>query len=159
MNLELPVALAKVLVGLLILASSLWIGGFVALIIFSASSKKSLDRPQRIALFRQVGPRYLRVAAVASVLVVIPGAVLLIARPFDGFTIAVLVLAVAIGVVTWIGVRQARAMGRMRKAALAHPDDGTQAAAIDRAATRATLLRAGIGVLSLALFVVGIAMA
>jgi uncharacterized membrane protein len=157
-NLELPVALAKVLVGLLILASSVWIGGFVGLVIFSASSKKTLGRPERIALFRQVGHRYLRVAAVAFVLVLVPGAVLLVARPFDGFTIAVLVLAVAIVAVTWIGVRQARAMGRMRKAALGHPDDGAQAAAIDSAAARATLLRAGIGVLSLALFVVGIAM-
>jgi uncharacterized membrane protein len=158
-NLELPVALVKILVGLLVLASSVWIGGFVALVIFSASSKKALGRPERIALFRQVGHRYLRVAAVAAVLVVVPGGVLLVARPFDGFTITVLVLALAIVAVTWIGVRQARAMGRMRKAALAHPDDDTQTAAIERAAARATLLRAGIGVLSLALFVVGIAMA
>lgn len=157
MNLELPVALAKVLVGLLILASSVWIGGFVALVVFSASSKKTLGRPERIALFRQVGHRYLRIAAVAFVLVVVPGAVLLAARPFDGFTIAVLVFAVAIVAVTWFGVRQARAMTRMRKAALAHPDDGAHAA-IDRAARRSTLLRAGIGVLSLALFVIGIAM-
>ena len=159
MDLELPVALAKVLVGLLILASGVWIGGFVALIVFSASSRKTLGRPERIALFRQVGHRYLRIAVAAAVLVVIPGAILLAVRPFDGFTITVLALVVAIVAVTWIGVRQARAIGRMRKAALTHPDDDTQAAAIDRAAARATLLRAGIGVLSLALFVVGIAMA
>jgi hypothetical protein len=49
-------------------------------------------------------------------------------------------------------------MGRMRKAALGHPDDGVQAAAIDRAAARATLLRAGIGALSLALFVLAVGM-
>lgn len=160
MNLELPVALAKVLVGLLILASGVWIGGFVSLIVFSASSKAALPRPERVALFRQVGHRYLRIAVAAAVLVVIPGVILLVARPFDGLTIAVLVLATAIVAVTWVGVRQARAMTRMRKAALAHPEgDGAGAAAIERAAHRATLLRAGIGVLSLALFVVGIAMA
>jgi uncharacterized membrane protein len=158
-TLDIPLGLGKVLVGLLILGSGIWIGGFVAIVIFSASSKKVLGRPERIALFRELGRRYLKVAVLAFALVVLPGAVLLAARPVDGFTVAALLLALALVAVTWAGVRQARSMTRMRKAALAHPDDAGPAAVIERAAARSTLLRAGIGILSLALFVVAIAMA
>ena len=142
----------------MILASSVWIGGFVAIVIFSASSKKALGRPERIALFRQFGHRYVRVAGVAFVLVAVPGAVLLVARPLDGFTSPCWLSRSPCVVVTWIGVRQARAMGRMRKAGLAHP---TTAPTPPRSTVprSASVLRAGIGLLSLALFVLGVAMA
>ena len=70
-----------------------------------------------------------------------------------------LALALALIMVTWIGVKQARAMTRMRKAGLAHPDDATHAAAIERASKVSSALRAGIGLLSLTLLVVGVAMA
>ena len=74
MNLDLPIGVAKVLAGLLILGSGVWIGGFVAIMVFNASSKKALGRPERIALFRELGHRYLKVAGVALALVAVPGA-------------------------------------------------------------------------------------
>ena len=159
MNLDLPIGVAKILAGLLILGSGVWIGGFVAIVVFNASSKKALGRPERIALFRELGRRYIKVAGVALALVAVPGAVLLADRPADGFTVAVLVLALALIAVTWIGVRQARSMTRMRKAGLAHPEDTTHAAAIERASRAASVLRAGIGLLSLVLLAVAVAMA
>jgi uncharacterized membrane protein len=158
-NLDLPIGVVKALSGLLILGSGVWIGGFVAITVFNASSKKALGRPERIALFRELGRRYLKVAGVALVLVAVPGAVLLADRPADPFTVAVLALALALIVVTWIGVKQARSMTRLRKAGLAHPEDATHAAAIERASRAASVLRAGIGLLSLVLFAVAVAMA
>jgi uncharacterized membrane protein len=158
-NLDLPLVAVKILAGLLILGSGVWIGGFVAIMVFNASSKKALGRPERIALFRELGRRYIKVAGVALALVAVPGAVLLADRPADGFTVAVLVLTLALIVATWIGIRQARSMTRMRKAGLAHPDDASNVAAIDRASRVASVLRAGIGLLSLVLFAVAVAMA
>jgi uncharacterized membrane protein len=156
-NLELPLGVARVLAGLLILGGALWLGGFVAIVIFSRSTKKALTTPQRVAVFRELGRRYVIVASVAFALVVIPGGVLLASRPADGYTLAVLIIALLLVVVTVVGIRQARRMTRMRRAAIAEPD-AADAAALQRGTRVASVLRASIGVCSLALFVLGVAM-
>jgi uncharacterized membrane protein len=156
-NLELPLGVARVLAGLLILGGALWLGGFVAIVIFSRSTKKALTTPQRVAVFRELGRRYVIVASVAFALVVIPGGVLLAFRPADGYTLAVLIIALLLVVVTVVGIRQARRMTRMRRAAIAEPD-AADAAALQRGTRVASVLRASIGVCSLALFVLGVAM-
>jgi hypothetical protein len=97
------------------------------------------------------------VASVAFALVVIPGGVLLAFRPADGYTLAVLIIALLLVVVTVVGIRQARRMTRMRRAAIAEPD-AADAAALQRGTRVASVLRASIGVCSLALFVLGVAM-
>jgi uncharacterized membrane protein len=156
-NLELPLGVARILAGLLILGGALWLGGFVAIVIFSRSTKKALTTPQRVAVFRELGRRYVIVASVAFALVVIPGGVLLASRPADGYTLAVLIIALLLVVVTVVGIRQARRMTRMRRAAIAEPD-AADAAALQRGTRVASVLRASIGVCSLALFVLGVAM-
>jgi uncharacterized membrane protein len=156
-NPELPLGVARVLAGLLILGGALWLGGFVAIVIFSRSTKKALTTPQRVAVFRELGRRYVIVASVAFALVVIPGGVLLASRPADGYTLAVLIIALLLVVVTVVGIRQARRMTRMRRAAIAEPD-AADAAALQRGTRVASVLRASIGVCSLALFVLGVAM-
>jgi uncharacterized membrane protein len=156
-NLELPLDVARILAGLLILGGALWLGGFVAIVIFSRSTKKALTTPQRVAVFRELGRRYVIVASVAFALVVIPGGVLLASRPADGYTLAVLIIALLLVVVTVVGIRQARRMTRMRRAAIAEPD-AADAAALQRGTRVASVLRASIGVCSLALFVLGVAM-
>jgi uncharacterized membrane protein len=156
-NPELPLGVARVLAGLLILGGALWLGGFVAIVIFSRSTKKALTTPQRVAVFRELGRRYVIVASVAFALVVIPGGVLLAFRPADGYTLAVLIIALLLVVVTVVGIRQARRMTRMRRAAIAEPD-AADAAALQRGTRVASVLRASIGVCSLALFVLGVAM-
>jgi uncharacterized membrane protein len=156
-NPEIPLGVARVLAGLLILGGALWLGGFVAIVIFSRSTKKALTTPQRVAVFRELGRRYVIVASVAFALVVIPGGVLLASRPADGYTLAVLIIALLLVVVTVVGIRQARRMTRMRRAAIAEPD-AADAAALQRGTRVASVLRASIGVCSLALFVLGVAM-
>jgi uncharacterized membrane protein len=156
-NLELPLGVARILAGLLILGGALWLGGFVAIVIFSRSTKKALTTPQRVAVFRELGRRYVIVASVAFALVVIPGGVLLASRRADGYTLAVLIIALLLVVVTVVGIRQARRMTRLRRAAIAEPD-AADAAALQRGTRVASVLRASIGVCSLALFVLGVAM-
>ena len=149
-------------------------GGFIAIMIVSVTSKKSLGTHERIALFRGLGRSYLRVAAIAFIVVVIPGAVLLAFRPWDGYSLAIVVLAVALVIDTALAVRQARQLTRMRKAAAqAHSDSTTASEApaetsaeaprampapIAGKAVAARVLRTGIGLLSLAIFVVAVAM-
>jgi uncharacterized membrane protein len=149
--------MARLLAGLLILGGALWLGGFVAIVIFSRSTKKALTTPQRVAVFRELGRRYVIVASVAFALVVIPGGVLLASRPADGYTFAVLIIALLLVVVTVVGIRQARRMTRMRRAAIAEPD-AADAAGLQRGTRVASVLRASIGVCSLALFVLGVGM-
>jgi uncharacterized membrane protein len=156
-NPEIPLGVARILAGLLILGGALWLGGFVAIVIFSRSTKKALTTPQRVAVFRELGRRYVIVASVAFALVVIPGGVLLASRPADGYTLAVLIIALLLVVVTVVGIRQARRMTRMRRAAIVEPD-AADAAALQRGTRVASVLRASIGVCSLALFVLGVAM-
>jgi uncharacterized membrane protein len=156
-NFELPLGVARILAGLLILGGAVWIGGFVSLILFSRSTKKALTTPQRVAVFRDLGRRYLIVAGVAFGLVVIPGGVLLVSRPADGYTLAVLIIFLFLVAVTLVAIRQARYMNRMRRAAVTEPD-AADSAALQRGTRVASALRASIGVCSLALFVVAVAM-
>ena len=132
-------------------------GGFVAIMIVSATSKKSLGAKERVALFRGLGRRYLTVAAVAFGLVVIPGGLLLAFRAWDGYTLAVLLVTLVLVVVTSLAVRQARQMTRMRGAAVEDPGTAARAAEITRNARAARVLRTAIGLASLALFVIVIA--
>lgn len=154
----LPFALERTLLGIITLGGGLWMGGFIAIMIVSTTSKTSLGAQDRIALFRGLGRSYLRVAIVAFLAVVIPGAVLLAFRPWDGYSLAIVVLAAALVVVTALGVRQARQLTRMRKAAAESPNDGTSAATLARKAAAARILRTAIGLLSLAIFAVVVAM-
>lgn len=150
-------AVTRALLGLLILGASVWMGGFVAIMVVNATSKETIGAAERIALFRGLGRRYLAVAVVAFVLVVVPGGILLATRPWDGFSLAILLVALLLVALTGAAVRQARQMTRMRKTALAAPDDAARAASITRNARTARVLRMGIGLASLALFVLALA--
>jgi hypothetical protein len=160
MDLVLPFALERALLGVLMLAAGVWMGGFIAIMIVSATSKKSLGAKERVALFRGLGRSYLKVAAIAFVAIIVPGVILLTFRNWDGYSLAVVLLAVVLVFVTAVAVRQARQLTRMRKAH-AHaesPGDALSAASMASTAAAARVLRAGIGLLSLAIFVVVVAM-
>lgn len=158
MGAELPFALERALLGLLVLGAAIWMGGFVAIMVVNASSKRSLEPAQRIALFRSLGRNYLRVAAIAFALIAVPGGILLACRRWDGFTLAILLVALLLVVLTGVAVGQARRLTRMRKAALAKRPAAETSSPIARHAKRAWLLRMGIGLASLALFVLALAM-
>lgn len=149
-----PTPVTALLTGLLVLGASVWLGGFVLLILVSRASRQQLEDGARVALFRQVGREFLPVAATAMVVVLVTGGILLGSRPWDGLATTLVVLVVAVIVTTGAGVRQARAMTRLRRRALAA--DGALATDVATGARRATALRTLIGVLVLALYAVAV---
>ncbi|PRZ41515.1 hypothetical protein CLV47_10962 [Antricoccus suffuscus] len=146
-----------VLIGALVLGTAIWVGGFVMIIVLSRASRAVLQTADRVALFRGFGRGYLPVAGVAMVLIVLPGGVLLGQRPWDGLATTLVILVACTAAATAVGVVQARAMTRLRKAALKAPDDLDRR--VRRGAQRALVLRATIGVLTVAMYVVAIACA
>ncbi|HET8591825.1 MAG TPA: hypothetical protein VFM01_19455 [Nakamurella sp.] len=155
----LPVPLRLTLLALLILGAAVWTGGMAAVTILSVSSRRVLEPAQRVALFRDFGRRYLVVAGAALVLVVVCGGLLLAFRPWDGLSGAIVGLVAALTVALAAGVRQARAMGRLRRAALEQTDPVARTAAqhaVTAGARRALALRTVIALLSVAVFVLAV---
>lgn len=151
-----PSAAHAALVGVLVLATAVWVGGFVALVVVARAARHAVSMPERIAFFRAVGRSYGVVAGVALVVGLASGAVLLAGRSWTGSLVATVVVAGLLVAATVVGVAQARRMTRLRRRAL---DDAVGLTdRLRRAARRAALLRGGIGVLSLALFALGAAL-
>lgn len=149
---SLPAAAETTLLGVLILAGSIWIGGMVAVVLVARVSSLVLDPASRVAFFRVFGRGYGILATVALLIALIAGAILLGAAPWTGLSTAIVVLAaLLVASLAW-GILQARHLTRLRRAA-AESGDPQALAAVGRRATAAALLRAGIGVFSLALFV------
>ncbi|MFA1541489.1 hypothetical protein [Actinomadura monticuli] len=145
------VALACVLV----LSAAVWVGGYVAIGVVARVTVRTLGPADRVAFFRALGRLYLIVGTAALVLALGTGAALVAGRPWDGTLTATAVLAAALVAALAFGVVQARRMTRLRRDALARPDDAPLAARVRRGARGAGALRASIGVLSLALVVLG----
>ena len=148
--------LESILLGVLLLAATVWIGGFVTLIVVARVTSRTLDSGSRVDFFRALGRSYGTVAGIALSLGLVSGALLLFDQPWSGSSTAMVVAAAAIVVTTLLGVAQARGMTRQRHRALAHPDDSELAESIRRGARSARMLRALIGILSLTLLVLGI---
>ena len=138
------------LAAVLILATAVWVGGFAAIAVVARVAGRSLGRAERIAFFRALGRTYGVVGGVALALALGTGAFLVHGRPWD----AVLVAAALVAVLA-AGVAQARRMTRLRRGALDRPDDAARAARVRRGARDAGVLRASIGVLTLALVALG----
>ncbi|MER7544584.1 hypothetical protein [Actinomadura sp.] len=145
------VALACVL----LIAASVWVGGFVAIAVVARVTVRTLDPSARVAFFRALGRSYLIVGTTALALALGSGAALAAGRPWDGTLTATAVLAAALVAALAFGVLQARRMTRLRRDALARPGDAPLAARVRRGARSAGLLRASIGLLSLAVLVLG----
>lgn len=168
-----PAPLGLVLLGLLILGASVWIGGMAAVTVLARVSSRTLEPAARVRLFRDFGRSYLAVAGTALVVTAVCGLILLIARGWDGLATAIVVVVAALIVALAAGVRQARAMRRLRQggeqAGQAGEQAGTQSGeqagapgrsasgpAVTAAARRAAALRSLIGLLSAAAFVLAI---
>jgi uncharacterized membrane protein len=148
-----------VLIFVHLLAASIWIGGFVAIGIASAIVRRQLGPAERVAFFRALGRSYGVVGGTALAVALASGAALLADRGWDGAAWVATALAVALVAVTGAGVRQARGMTRLRARAVQAPGDPALAGAVERGARLALVLRAAIGLLSLALLAVGAALA
>lgn len=143
--------MTAVVIFLALLGSSIWFGGFVAIAVVARIARRRLDRPAQVEFFRALGRRYIVVAAPALVVALAAGGVLLADRPWDGTALAAVLTAGALVLVTGAGVAQARGMTRLRRRVLREGDDEVLATRLRRGALLAAVLRAAIGILSLAL--------
>jgi hypothetical protein len=141
------------------LGAAIWVGGYVTVTVVSRVASRTLSADQRVAFFRLFGRVYGGVTGVAFAGVILGGAVLLRDRPWDATLVAAAVVAIAIVVATVVGVRQARAMTRLRAAAAADTGDADVVAVVARGARSAAMLRLAIGVLTFALVGLGLALA
>ncbi|MEO6203815.1 MAG: hypothetical protein ABIO67_00290 [Mycobacteriales bacterium] len=145
--------------GVLILATSVWIGGLVAIAVVARVATRTLDPGARVAFFRDLGRTYGVVGTLALVVAYGTGAALLLGRPWDIRQTATVTVAASLIATTSFGVVQARRMSRLRRAALDQPTNEGLAHAVQRGAGRAGALRGLIALLSLALLWLGVLLA
>ncbi|MGI8750740.1 MAG: hypothetical protein ACR2MN_00160 [Acidimicrobiales bacterium] len=144
-----------VLIGVELLAGSVWVGSLVCLAVVAAAARASLDPAARVAFFRSLGRRYGLVGNGA--LAVAIGVGLTMGWPpsaWDGLVDVAVALTGTLVVVTVVGVRQARAMTRLRRRSLDEPTNEHLERVVRRGATTATMLRGLIAVLTLAVVAV-----
>lgn len=144
-----------IVLALFVLASCVWVGGYVAIAVVARVAVHTLDTAQRIAFFRGLGRSYLRVGAPALAIALATGAVLCEDRSWDATLVATAALAAALVIALAVGVMQARRMTRRRFASLAAPHDDQLARGVQRGARAAAVLRACIGVLTVLLVALG----
>jgi hypothetical protein len=144
-----------VLLGVFTSSSCVWVGGFVAIAVVARVAGRTLGSMQRVRFFRELGRSYVLVATPALVIAVGTGAALLRGHAWDGTLIAAVLVAAALVVCLVFGVAQARRMTRVRAAELAAPEDVLLVGRVRHGARTATVLRAGIGLLSLTLIALG----
>jgi hypothetical protein len=144
------------LTGLLIFASSIWIGGLFAIAVVARVATATLDATARVTFFRGLGRAYGIVGTAALALAYGAGAALLYGREWSGVLIAAVTVAAALAATLAVGVVQARRMTRLRRQSLAVPHDEVLASRVHRDAARAGGLRALIALLSLALLALGV---
>ncbi len=142
---------SPVVVFIALLAGSIWVGGFVAIVVVTRIIRAQLERPQQIAFFRTLGRTYGIIGNVALLAALACGAILLGERDWDGTALAAVLVAAAVVVATLAGMAQARGMTRLRRRMLEAPGDRALVDRVQRGAARAGVLRATIGLLSVAL--------
>ncbi|MHB1234738.1 MAG: hypothetical protein ACYCZK_03585 [Microbacteriaceae bacterium] len=144
-----------ILLGVFILASCIWVGGYVTIAVVARVATRTLAPGQRVAFFRDLGRTYLLLGVPALLVAFGTGAALLNDRPWDGLLIAAVVVATLLLAALAIGIVQARRMTRLRAASLSTPEDQKASIRVRQEARAAALLRAMIGLLSLALIALG----
>lgn len=147
------------LVAILVLSTSVWIGGYVAIGVVARTAAMTLEPAARVAFFRTLGRSFLRVGTPALVVALVSGAVLAGHHPWNAALLISAIIAVLLLALLGVAVRQARQMTRLRHAALQSGADLATVPAIQRGRRTADILRAALGVLSAILVVFGCFMA
>ena len=142
-----------------LLAVCVWAGGYVTIAVVTRVVRRELSVSARVAFFRSLGRSYGIVGGLARGVALLTGGALLSQRRWDEWAVVAVVLALALVVATGAGVAQARGMTRLRQRAVWEPRDPAVADCIEHSARGALLLRALIGALTLALLVLGAALA
>ncbi|EWM19188.1 hypothetical protein [Kutzneria sp. 744] len=147
------------LTGVLILATAVWLGGFITIAVVARVAQHALGPTERVAFFQALGRAHGIVSGLALLIGFATGAVLVSGRPWDGLLVTTVAVAGLLAATTAIGVAQARRMTRLRRHTLNQTDNLLLARLVRREARGAGLLRAGIGGLSLALVALGVLLA
>ena len=147
------------LVTVLVLSTSVWMGGYVAIGVVARSTTATLAPAQRVAFFRALGRAYLWVGTPALVIALVSGALLARDHAWDAALITSVIVAALLVILLAVAVRQARRMTRLRHDALEAGEDPATLRAIRNGRRSAAGLRAVLGVLSLILVVLGCFMA
>jgi len=151
--------LEAVVVAVLLLATSIWVGGYIAIAVVARTATVTLTPEARVAFFSKLGRAYFWVGMPALVVALGTGAIL--ARDTDHgtlFTVAVVIAVLLISSFA-IAVVQARRMSQLRRQLLGSQDDVRLAERVRRGAAAAAALRGVLGLLSLALVMLGACLA
>jgi uncharacterized membrane protein len=140
----------------LVLATSIWVGGLVTIAVVARVASRTLTDTDRVQFFRALGRTYGPVGGVALGTALVTGAVLVVDRPGEGLVVAGSVIASALVVTTAVGVAQARRMTQLRLRAAVSAGDPRMRHIVRRGAIRAAVLRLLIGALSVVLLFIGV---
>jgi uncharacterized membrane protein len=153
MNLSMtPIAAERpILTFVALLATSIWVGGFVTIAVVARVARRQLDPGSRVAFFRDLGRAYGLLGTGALAVAIACGAAMLDAHGWDGTAVAAALATAALVVATCAGMLQARTMTRLRERAGREPGDELLAVRVQRGARLAVALRATIGLLTLAI--------
>ncbi len=143
------------LLAVFVLATSIWVGGYVAIVVVARAATATLDDATRVAFFRSLGRSYLWVGFPALLIALAAGGVLARGVVKDGTYLAVVASAAVLLISFAVAVAQARRMTRLRRGLLRSPDDAALRARVGRGARAAGGLRAVLGLLTLVLVVLG----
>lgn len=154
-----PAAAHAVLLGVFILSSSIWIGGYAVLPLIARVATKELDPADRVTFFRTLGRIYGIMGTTALIVALATGAGLMSQISWGATAWVTVALGILLILALLVGMAQARAMTRMRRQMVERPEDRQLSDRVAREARRATWLRAGLGVITLALICLGSALA
>ena len=155
MSTAMPDTVEAVVLAALVLATSVWVGGYVAIAVVARTATSTLDPAARVAFFRALGRTYLRVGLSALAVALGTGAVLLRGHEWDALLTATAAVAVVLVATLAVAVVQARRMTVSRRELLGAPDDASAAARAHQGARAAALLRGVLGLLSVTLVILG----
>lgn len=138
-----------------ILSTSIWVGGYVAIVVVARAATATLDTGARVVFFRSLGRSYLRVGLPALIVALVSGGVLARDQRWGAVLIATVVVAAVLLASFAVAVVQARRMTRLRRRLLESPADEQLIEQVRRGARAAGSLRGVLGLLSVALVVLG----
>ena len=138
-----------------VVATSIWVGGYVAIAVVARAATATLDPAARVAFFRALGRSYLRVGFPALLVALAAGGLLARDAAKGGLFFTIVIVAAVLLASFGVAVAQARRMTRLRRMLLESPEDASLADRVRRGARSAAGLRAVLGVLSIVLVVLG----
>lgn len=148
-------AVEAIVLAVFVLATSIWIGGYVAIAVVARTATTTLSPAERVTFFRSLGRTYFWVGCPALIVALATGAVLTRDLAWSALLTTTVVIAALLVVSFAVAVAQARRMTRLRRALLQSPDDEQLNTRVRAGARAAGGLRAALGVLSVALVVLG----